>query len=110
MVLHNNSQLKLFVVILPFSVAILKYLATKYNVPEHWYPRTNIQNQARVDEYMNWQHWNTRSKAALLFRKMVITNINRQDIHLYRYTLWSPHVKTYICIDTLCGLLMYAFG
>ncbi|CAG2209166.1 GST [Mytilus edulis] len=34
--------------------------------------RTNLQAQARVDEYMNWQHWNTRLKSAYLFRNLLI--------------------------------------
>lgn len=58
--------------ILTESVAILKYLVAKYNLPENWYPRTNLQAQARVDEYMNWQHWNTRLKSAYLFRNLLI--------------------------------------
>ena len=58
--------------ILTESVAILKYLVAKYNLPEHWYPRQKLQDQARVDEYMNWQHWNTRLKSAYLFRHLLI--------------------------------------
>ena len=37
------------------SVAILRYLAKAFNVPEHWYPK-DIKAQSRVDEYMSWQH------------------------------------------------------
>ena len=53
------------------SVAILKYLAVKFNVADHWYPRQDLQLQARVDEYMNWQHLNTRINAAMLFQNLV---------------------------------------
>uniref|UniRef100_A0A669DX21 glutathione transferase n=1 Tax=Oreochromis niloticus TaxID=8128 RepID=A0A669DX21_ORENI len=45
--------------VLTESDAILKYLATKYDVPEHWYPR-QPERRARVDEYTAWHHTNTR--------------------------------------------------
>uniref|UniRef100_A0A8C6PKL4 glutathione transferase n=1 Tax=Nothobranchius furzeri TaxID=105023 RepID=A0A8C6PKL4_NOTFU len=48
------------------SDAILKYLATQYDVPEHWYPR-QPQQRARVDEYTAWHHTNTRAHAAKVF-------------------------------------------
>ncbi|XP_042277477.1 glutathione S-transferase theta-2 [Thunnus maccoyii] len=52
--------------ILTESDAILKYLATKYDVPEHWYPR-KPERRARVDEYTAWHHSNTRPHAAKVF-------------------------------------------
>ncbi|XP_069581133.1 glutathione S-transferase theta-2 [Brachyistius frenatus] len=48
------------------SDAILKYLATKHDVPEHWYPR-QPERRARVDEYTAWHHTNTRPHAAKVF-------------------------------------------
>uniref|UniRef100_A0A669BIP1 glutathione transferase n=1 Tax=Oreochromis niloticus TaxID=8128 RepID=A0A669BIP1_ORENI len=52
--------------VLTESDAILKYLATKYDVPEHWYPR-QPERRARVDEYTAWHHTNTRPHAAKVF-------------------------------------------
>lgn len=52
--------------VLTESDAILKYLATKYHVPEHWYPR-QPERRARVDEYTAWHHTNTRPHAAKVF-------------------------------------------
>ncbi|XP_077996084.1 glutathione S-transferase theta-1-like [Glandiceps talaboti] len=48
------------------SVAILKYLANKYNVADHWYPK-DIKKRAKVDEYLAWHHTNTRPPCGLLF-------------------------------------------
>lgn len=48
------------------SDAILKYLATRYDVPDHWYPR-QPERRARVDEYTAWHHTNTRPHAAKVF-------------------------------------------
>ncbi|CAN9512817.1 unnamed protein product [Ophioblennius macclurei] len=52
--------------ILTESDAILKYLVTKYKVPEHWYPQ-QPERRARVDEYTAWHHSNTRPHAARVF-------------------------------------------
>ncbi|KAK6476405.1 glutathione S-transferase theta-1-like [Huso huso] len=52
--------------VLTESDAILKYLATKYKVQQHWYPR-EPERRARVDEYTAWHHTNTRPHAAKVF-------------------------------------------
>ncbi|KAK2838230.1 hypothetical protein Q5P01_015442 [Channa striata] len=52
--------------VLTESDAILKYLATKYNIPDHWYPR-QPERRARVDEYTAWHHSNTRPHTARVF-------------------------------------------
>ncbi|XP_026858698.2 glutathione S-transferase theta-2 isoform X1 [Electrophorus electricus] len=52
--------------VLTESDAILKYLATNFNVPEHWYPR-HPERRAKVDEYTAWHHMNTRLDASRVF-------------------------------------------
>lgn len=51
---HNDFQLA-------ESVAMLKYLARDFHVDEHWYPTKDARKQARVDEFMSWQHLGLRS-------------------------------------------------
>ncbi|CAG6016137.1 unnamed protein product, partial [Menidia menidia] len=48
-----------------------KYLATRYDVPDHWYPR-QPERRARVDEYTAWHHTNTRPHAAKVFQLEVL--------------------------------------
>ncbi|CAG7786279.1 unnamed protein product, partial [Allacma fusca] len=42
------------------SIAILRYLCRAFPVEDHWYPK-DIQAQARVDEYLEWQHLGLRA-------------------------------------------------
>jgi len=50
------------------SVAIFRYLMTKNTgIDEHWYPK-DIQSRAHVDEYLEWQHNNTRMGCAMYFQ------------------------------------------
>ncbi|KAL0272169.1 UNVERIFIED_CONTAM: hypothetical protein PYX00_005248 [Menopon gallinae] len=53
------------------SIAILRYLARKYNVPDHWYPK-DLQKQARVDEFLEWQHIGARAPLAMYFRTLFL--------------------------------------
>ncbi|XP_063000459.1 glutathione S-transferase theta-1-like [Elgaria multicarinata webbii] len=48
------------------SIAILLYLARKFNAPDHWYP-SNLQKRARVDEFLSWQHTATRMYGSKVF-------------------------------------------
>jgi len=49
------------------SVAILRYLAREKAVDDHWYP-SDLKLQAKVDEYLEWQHVNTRLFCAMFFQ------------------------------------------
>lgn len=66
------------------SDAILKYLATKYDVPDHWYPR-QPERRAKVDEYTAWHHNYTRPHAARVFIQEVHT-------HTHTFSLSSQTV------------------
>ncbi|TDH13414.1 hypothetical protein EPR50_G00057180 [Perca flavescens] len=57
--------------VLTESDAIMKYLVTKYEVPQHWYPR-QPERRARVDEYTAWHHTHTRPHAARVFLLEII--------------------------------------
>ncbi|XP_033626981.1 glutathione S-transferase theta-1-like isoform X1 [Asterias rubens] len=53
------------------SVAILQYLADRFDCPDHWYPK-DPKARGKVQEYMAWQHWNTRMHCATVFIQEVI--------------------------------------
>jgi len=52
--------------VLTESVAMMRYLAREKEVADHWYPRDS-RAQARVDEYLEWQHLGTRATCAGYF-------------------------------------------
>ncbi|XP_029016844.1 glutathione S-transferase theta-1a [Betta splendens] len=52
--------------VLTESVAILKYMAQKHSVAEHWLP-AELQRRARVNEYLAWQHMNVRAHGSKVF-------------------------------------------
>jgi glutathione S-transferase len=56
--------------IFSLSVGILRYLCREKNVPDHWYPKDSKQ-QAKVDEYLEWQHLDTRLSCAMYFQYKV---------------------------------------
>lgn len=49
------------------SVAIVRYVSREFNIADFWYPK-EIRAQAKVDEYMEWQHLNTRLACAMYFQ------------------------------------------
>lgn len=55
-----------------YSGAILRYLAAKYQVPDHWYP-SKLEDCARVDECLEWTDSNMRAGASGYFFNKVLT-------------------------------------
>ncbi|KAL8576061.1 hypothetical protein ACOMHN_001411 [Nucella lapillus] len=53
------------------SLAIVDYLSRTRQVADHWYPQ-DVQKRARVNEYLHWQHLNTRAQCAMLFQHLLI--------------------------------------
>lgn len=61
--------------VLPESGAILRYLAVRHGVPDHWYPR-EPRARARVDAAVDWYHSNVRRGAAgTLWAALVARNV-----------------------------------
>lgn len=48
------------------SVAIFRYLASRHQIDDQWYPK-NPQVRGRIDEYLEWQHLNTRQTCSQYF-------------------------------------------
>ncbi|XP_020514185.2 glutathione S-transferase theta-1a [Labrus bergylta] len=59
--------------ILSESTAILKYLVQKHSstVADHWFP-ADLQQRARVNEYLSWQHMNLRAHGSKVFLLRVL--------------------------------------
>lgn len=55
---YSDSNIKDFY--LSESCAILRFLADTYKVPEHWYNRVNTFRRAKIEELLDWHHFNTR--------------------------------------------------
>lgn len=53
------------------SIAIFRYLAGRYTFDDHWYPK-NDQLRARIDEYLEWWHYNTRQYCAQYFAMNIL--------------------------------------
>ncbi|XP_042341005.1 glutathione S-transferase theta-1-like, partial [Plectropomus leopardus] len=48
------------------SIAILLYLAEKFKTPNFWYP-ADLQQRARINEYLSWQHTGIRWHGSKMF-------------------------------------------
>ena len=64
----------------------MRYIAVKYNVAEHWFPRTDVQKAAKIDEFLNWQHLNIRQWCLEIFVNTVsMHGAPIQPIAIYSY-------------------------
>ncbi|XP_022085783.1 glutathione S-transferase theta-3-like isoform X2 [Acanthaster planci] len=54
------------------SMAILRYLARKYKVADHWYP-DDLKIQAKVNWYLAWHHNGLQKAAGDVFHDVVVT-------------------------------------
>lgn len=104
-------------VVLLESMAILKYLSKAFNVEPKWYPDDLI-GQQKVDEYLHWQHLNTRLSCAMYFQSkwliplMTSSPINDSEVSKFWVKMqkalddmeqvWLKNgSKKYICNDQL---------
>jgi len=100
------------------SVAMVRYLAREKPIADHWYPQKDSLAQARVDEYLEWQHLNTRVNCAMYFRTrwlvpmMTQTAPNEKKVALMRErmeatlndieTVWlAKGEKPFLCGDKI---------
>lgn len=49
------------------SLAIMRYLTSTNDIPDHWYPK-DPKSKLRIDQYLDWQHHNTRMNCAMYFQ------------------------------------------
>jgi len=49
------------------SLAIMRYLVSTNDIPDHWYPQDPM-DKLRIDQYLDWQHHNTRLNCAMYFQ------------------------------------------
>ncbi|KAG5668174.1 hypothetical protein PVAND_016124 [Polypedilum vanderplanki] len=96
------------------SIAILRYLMSKYkNIPDHFYP-SDIRARAAVDEYLEWQHINTRFGCGVYFqlRKKIgpFAVLSEEALPIFKFlmestleaieTLWLRG-KKFLCSDEI---------
>jgi glutathione S-transferase len=65
------------------SVAIFRYIAAKNPelVADNWYPK-DLQERAKVDEYLEWQHLGTRAACAGYVRTVFMTPLMKFNYKL----------------------------
>uniref|UniRef100_A0A3B3VI36 glutathione transferase n=1 Tax=Poecilia latipinna TaxID=48699 RepID=A0A3B3VI36_9TELE len=62
------------------SVAIMLYLAEKFQTPEHWFP-ADLRLRSRVNEYLSWQHMAIRMHGSKMYwMRVMIPKIMGIDV------------------------------
>lgn len=76
-------------IVLLESMAILKYLSQHFHVESHWYCINDLLNQQKIDQYLHWQHLNTRLSCAMYFQSkwliplMTQSPVNDHEVSKY---------------------------
>lgn len=52
----------------------MRYICREFKVDNHWYP-SDSKHQAKVDEYLEWQHLNTRLHCSTYFLVQVTVSL-----------------------------------
>jgi len=81
------------------SVAILRYLSRTFPVPDHWFPK-DTKTQARVDEYMEWQHLNIRTHGSLfIMEKYMVPRKTKKPVNEAKAAIHLKGFKT--CLEQM---------
>jgi len=77
------------------SGAILRYLAAKYKVPDHWYP-SKLEDHARVEECLDWNDANMKEGASGYFVcvRLYHEHVRCMAIKCFANTLPAPYQPT----------------
>ena len=46
----------------------MRYITNTHSLDENWYPKEDPMAQQKVEEYLHWQHINTRAMCAKYFQ------------------------------------------
>jgi len=75
------------------SLAIMRYIANTHKIEDHWYPKDPI-GQLKVDQYLDWQHNNTRVNCAMYFRtKWLIPVMTGKPINEAAVQSWKVKME-----------------
>ncbi|KAK7076949.1 Glutathione S-transferase theta-1 [Halocaridina rubra] len=61
------------------SCAALRYISSKYDTSGKWYPQ-DLDVRCKVDEYLDWQHLNTRAHGMGYFRNSLLLPVLKKTI------------------------------
>lgn len=80
-----------------YSVAILRYLCREHEAATHLYPKDS-KLQAKVDEYLEWQHVNTRLSCAMFFQHKVSSYVLKIHMVVVKRIGTVPYNSCLLCV------------
>ena len=86
------------------SATILRFLAVKHRVPDHWYP-ADLQARAVVDAALDWYQGNIRPGAAKLFWHRMITPEDPNSPLLAQQALSTLQNSFEVGCSVPCGIV-----